>query len=77
MATSSGEFTYFQDVQYSATKYEVERLAQKYLPQRGRFIDWAYAAGWDREEGTGFVAECEPFTYELSNDNINFGGSGQ
>ena len=76
MATSANEFTYFKDAQFSAPKYEVERLAKKYLPQKGRFIDWAYAAGWDREEGTGVQTDCEPYTYELANDNIVLTGSG-
>jgi hypothetical protein len=39
-------------------------------------MDWIYAAGWDRNDTSGYNDYCAPYTYDLEEDGIRFTGSG-
>ena len=72
MAEQAGSFNYFEDVTYSTVNYRYGPVGTEVRPLPGRFMDWAYAAGWDRESNGAVVEECQPYTYDLDDDGINF-----
>jgi hypothetical protein len=76
MAERAGSFNFLEDVTFSAVNYRVGPVGTEMQPKRGRFMDWVYAAGWDRDETTGYNDYCSPWTYDLEEDGIFFTGSG-
>ena len=48
MAKQAGSFNYFEDVTFSTVNYRYGPVGTEVQPKPGRFMDWAYAAAWDR-----------------------------
>ena len=48
MMQQAGSFNYFEDETFSTVDYEIGAVGTEIYPLPGRFIDWSYAAGWDR-----------------------------
>lgn len=67
---------FLNDVVASQTEYEVVPAAQRLLPKRGNFEDWAYSAAWTVLMNDGTLQSCNPVTYPLETDGIYFTGSG-
>ena len=76
MSEQAGSFIFQGDSKYSTVDYRVGPVGTEVQPKRGRFLDWIYAAGWDRNDTTGYNDYCSPLTYDLDDDGIRFTGSG-
>jgi hypothetical protein len=50
---------------YLIKHYLIGDMTTTVYPVHGGMEDWAYAAGWDINDGTGTMNDCKPDTYPL------------
>ena len=48
MRDQAGSFNYLEDVTFSTVNYRTGAVGTEVFPLPGRFVDWSYAAAWDR-----------------------------
>ena len=66
MQQKAGGVIAFNDLPgYFVKPYGLGDMTSTVYAVRGGLEDWAYAAGWDTQEGTGTMSECKPVTYSL------------
>ena len=77
MSKAAGSFTHV-DASLSTVPYRFGALGTEVGAKRGRFMDWSYAAAFDREDTGGVNEFCSPetLTYGLEEDTISFEGTG-
>lgn len=77
MASKAEVLTFSRNAQYNVGEFIHGKIGDFNYQKAGRFEDWSYAAAWVYGEKNGTLKSCDPLTYPLDEDGIQFYGSGR